>query len=186
MLLQQFSGIGMAVNNVPRMLAGIGLNLNQHLQKALMNTIGCLTTFIGAFASVTVPLNIMWAISSLGITIALVIYSIALKVDTANWVGTFADFLFFTFYGLGQGPIPWLLCGEFFPESVRIESGAITIICNTSLGLIFSFINEAIEKNAGEFGNVIYNIVMDFIAMFFGFFLIPQNKKDHYENDNLI
>lgn len=186
MLLQQFSGIGMAVNNVPKMLTGIGLEINPHMQKALMNMIGCVTTFIGAYASVTIPLNYMWAISSFGMSVALIIYGLTLKIKTANWIGTFGDFLFFLFYGLGQGPIPWLLCGELFSESVRIESGAITTVFNTALGLIFTFIIDNIQKSFGEFGSVIFNASMDFIAMFIGLFLIPCNKKYNIENDNLM
>ncbi|KAK8887589.1 glucose import [Tritrichomonas musculus] len=186
MLLQQFSGIGTCVNNVPRMLTGIGLDIDNHLQKALMNSIGCLSTFIGSFATVTISRNYLWALSSLGMCAALIIYSITLMSNIGNWVGTFGVFLFFTFYGLGQGPIPWLLCGELFPESVRIESGAITITVNMLLGLIFHFVNESITDSADEFGSIMFNAAMNFVAMFVGLFLIPVKRNEYYYNDNLM
>ena len=95
MLMQQFSGIGIVINNVPRMLIGIGLKIESHLQTALMNTIGCFTTFIGAYMSVLVQRRIMWAISSFGLTIGLVIYCFTLKFNIGNWAGTLGSFIFF-------------------------------------------------------------------------------------------
>ena len=61
----------------------------------------------------------MWGISALGLTIALLIYTITLKADVPQWVGTLGVFLFFMFYGFGEGPITWFLSGELFPDSVR-------------------------------------------------------------------
>lgn len=186
MLMQQFSGIGIVINNVPRMIIGIGLKIESHLQTALMNTIGCFTTFIGAYMSVLVTRRCMWAISSFGLTIGLVIYCFTLKLNIGNWVGTLGSFIFFMSYGLGQGPITWFLSGELFPDSVRIESGAINIFLNQFLGLIFTYVNREVENSVGEFGSIIYSAVLDFIAMLLGLIFIPITRTKNYENDNLL
>lgn len=186
MLLQQFSGVGTVFNNVPRMLNGIGIEIESTLQSALMNTIGFFGAFIGAFASVKVSEKYMWAISSFGTCLALIIYSITLQINAESWIGTFGTFLFFVFYGWGQGPIPWFLCGKLFPETVRIESGAITISINMILGIIFTFINQTIHDNVGEFGSIIYSAVMDLVAGFLGLFLIPIKNNTNLENFNII
>lgn len=186
MLLQQFSGIGIIINNVPRLLAGVGLQLKSHLQSTLMNIIGFLTTLIGAFISVSVQNKHMWAISAFGLALSLGIYGITLKSDVDIWVGTLAVFLFFMFYGFGEGPITWFLSGELFPDSVRIESGALTILFNATLGLIFTFVNRKIEQILGEFGTIIYCMIMDMISMILGLVFIPTIKNNIYESDILI
>lgn len=89
-------------------------------------------------------------------------------------------------YGLGQGPITWFLSGELFPDSVRIESGAINIFLNQFLGLIFTYVNREVENSVGEFGSIIYSLALDFIAMILGLFFIPIIRTKNYENDNLL
>lgn len=79
-----------------------------------------------------------------------------------------------------------MLCGELFPDSVRIESGAVTISTNVIFGLICGFINDAILNATGEFGEMIFSTCMNIFAALVGFWLIPRNRSISYDNDNLL
>lgn len=71
LILQQFSGIRIVINNIPEMMSGIGLNINNNLLNCLMNVIGFLTTFIAAFASVKLSRTLLWSISAFGLAVGL-------------------------------------------------------------------------------------------------------------------
>ena len=63
-----------------------------------------------------------------------------------NWVGTLGSFFFYLFYGLGLGPITWYFGVELFPDSLRIEVGAVTLITNQVFTIIYTYIEKPVLK----------------------------------------
>ena len=92
-----------------RLLSDIGVNLNLYIQLALVNLIGFLSALIGSFIVDIVGVPSMCAFSSFGITLSLMIYDITLKISCPKWFGVFGVFLYFLFFGLGEGTIPLML-----------------------------------------------------------------------------
>lgn len=187
MVFQQFSGINIVLRKIPMMLEGIGLNMKETLQYVFMDTVGFLSNFIGAFATVLISRKIMWCFSSLGLCIGLVLFALTLTTDKLpNWAGTLGAFLFYMFYGFGMGPIAWYFGGELFSDSLRIEAGAATFITNMAFTLIYVYLDKAVLERFDEIGSVIICAVFDFISLFFGLYFIPTSKNRDYRNDNII
>ena len=184
MILQCFSGIGFMIDNCSRLLSDIGINLNAYIQLAFVNLISCVSAFIGAFIVDAVGISSMWAFSSFGITASLIIYDVTLKVVCPKWVGVFGVFLYFLFFGLGEGTVPWMLCGLIFPESLMIESGGINTFTNQFMGIWFGYFQNVLIDKFTEFGAVLFSAVISFLAIFFGLFLIPNIKKT-YQTENI-
>ncbi|KAK8852976.1 glucose import [Tritrichomonas musculus] len=174
MIIQCFSGIGFMINNCARLLSGIGIELHSSIQSTLTNFISCLSAFISAFIIDVVSARYMWAFSSLGIVISLLIYDITLKIECPKWVGVFAVFLYFLFFGLGEGTIPWMLCGLIFPESLMIESGSINTFVNRFMDAWFDHLLNLISKSLGEFGSVAFNACITFFGIWVGLYFIPK------------
>lgn len=177
MLLQQLSGIVILLTQLSEMLVGIGVNIGGHLQTCLFDFVGALATMIAAFVSSAVSTRILWAFSALGLCIGLTIYCISIKTDTANWVGILGAFFYFLFYGLGEGPIPWYLCGTMFNDNVRIESSGINLCWNHFLAPIIDLIWDKLDDFGSQFGSIIFAIISCFIAIFFGLIFIPNDKS---------
>lgn len=182
MLLQQLSGIGTLLGQVSRLLSGVGLNIGNYLESCLFDFVGGLSTMVAAFITDYIGTRYMWSFSAFGLFIGLIVYAITLKVSTPNWAGTLGAFIYFLFYGLGEGPIPWFICGTIFPETVRIESSAIVLFENFFLSPILDLLWENLNSLDGQFGSIIFSAIICFLAIFLGF-LIP--KDSHEENDGI-
>lgn len=187
MVFQQFTGINIVLRKIPMMLEGIGLNMKSTLQYFFMDTVGFLSNFIGAFASVLIPRKIMWCFSSLGLCASLIIFSLTLLTDkVASWIGTLGAFLFYMFYGFGMGPIPWYFGGELYNDSLRIEAGATCFITNMVFTIVYEYLEEIILKKFKDFGSVILCAAFCVLSFFFGLYFIPIPKYREYRNDNIM
>lgn len=187
MVFQQFSGINIVLRRIPMMLKGIGLDMKSTLQYFFMDTVGCLSNFIGAFATVLIPRRIMWCLSSIGLCIGLIMFALMFLTDkVASWIGTLGSFLFYMFYGFGMGPIPWYFGGELFSDSLRIEAGAACFITNMVFTLVYEYLEKAILNKFDEIAAVILCLVCNVISIFFGIYFIPMPKNIDYGNDNIM
>lgn len=182
MTIQLFSGIGFMIDNTPRLLKSIGIELSSYIQIALSNFISCLTAFISAFIIDAVGVSYMWAFSSFGTVLSLVIYDITLRVDCPKWVGVFGVFLYFLFFGFGEGTIPWMLSGLLFPESLMIESASILTFTNRFMDIWFDYFLKAVTKGLGEFGSIAFNAAVSLFGIWFGLYFIPNLKKNYIES----
>lgn len=182
MIIQCFSGIGFMINNCSRLLKDIGIEMDPFIQSAFVNLISCVAAFISAFIVDTISVRYMWAFSTFGTVISLFIYDVTLKIVCPKWVGVFGVFLYFLFFGLGEGTIPWMLCGLIFPESLMIESGSINTFVNRFMDAWFDYLLNAISDAFGEFGSVAFNACISFLGIWFGLYYIPKMKKSYTEN----
>lgn len=185
MILQQLSGISILLGQLSRILVGIGLHIDSYLQSCLFVFVCALATFISAFISDYLGTRFIWSFSAFGLCVGLLIYGITLKVEMMDWVASLGIFVYFLFYGLGEGPIPWYLCGSLFKEELRIESSAITVCENFFFFPILPIIWESLNKNAGEFGSIIFCFVICFLSIFCGL-LIPKLNRSLDEGINLL
>ncbi|KAK8886534.1 glucose import [Tritrichomonas musculus] len=186
MFVQCFSGIGFMIDNCPRLMSSIGIDIAPELQSVLTNFIGCLATLVASFIIDIVSVRYMWGLSTFGMVLSLIIYDITLKVVCPNWLGVFSVFLYFLFFGLGSGPIPWLLPGVIFQEPVMIESGCINCFMNRFMDIWFGYLLTYITESVGEFGSVIFNAGFSLAGCLFGLFAIPTMKNVYRENTTLL
>lgn len=182
MILQCFAGIGFMIDNCSRLMSDIGINMDAYIQLALVNLISCISALIGSFIVDAVDIPAMWSFSSFGIAASLIIYDITLKADCPKWLGVFSVFLYFLFFGFGEGTIPWMLPGIIFPESLMIESGALNTFTNQFMGIWFGYFQNVLTKEFGEFSSVMFSAIVSFLAAFYGLFMIPHIKKNLMEN----
>lgn len=182
MTIQLFSGISFMIDNSPRLLKGIGVEMGSYIQLAFSNFISCVSAFISAFIIDAVGVRYMWAFSSFGTVISLLIYDITLKIECPKWVGVLGVFLYFLFFGLGAGTVPWMLSGLLFPESLMIESAALLTFTNRFMDIWFDYFLSWTTKKLGEFGSVALDALVSFFGIWFGLFFIPNLKK-YYRED---
>lgn len=186
MLLQQMSGIGTLLQQLSDILSGIGLDIDNNLQACLFNFVGAIAVINSAFMSDVLSSKYMWVISSIGLCIGLAIYAATLKSHFASWIRSLAVFFYFLFYGLGQGPIPWYLCGTMMPEGVRLESTGINLAWNMFLSPLMDVLLSKFDEAFGQFGSILFSSVSCFVAVFFGFFVMPSENQEDIDNINIL
>lgn len=186
MFIQNFSGIGSMIDNFPRLMSSIGVVLDPSLLAVLTNFIGCISMFISSLIMDIVSIRYMWAFSSFGIVVSLIIYSLTIKIKCPNWLSVFSLFLYYLFFGMGVGPIPWLLCGALFKESVMIETGCLTCFMNRFMDIWFGYLLNAVTKVSGEFGTVLFNAAFSLLGCILGLIFIPEFRKKYSENATII
>lgn len=186
MFIQNFSGIGSMIDNCPRLMSSIGVVLDPSLLAVLTYFIGCISMFISSLIMDIVSIRYMWAFSSFGIVVSLIIYSLTIKIKCPNWLSVFSLFLYYLFFGMGVGPIPWLLCGALFKESVMIETGCFTCFMNRFMDIWFGYLLNAVTKVSGEFGTVLFNAAFSLLGCILGLIFIPAFRKKYSENATII
>lgn len=186
MLFQQISGIGILIQQLPTVLSGIGLDIDQRLQICLFDFVGAIAVINSAFMSDIITTKYMWCISSIGLCVGLIVYALTLKIEIDNWIRSLAVFFFFLFYGLGQGPIPWYLCGTMMPEDVRLESTGINLAWNLFTNTLIEVLLEKLDESFGHFGSILFSCISCFIAVFFGFVVMPLDVQEDNDNINIL
>lgn len=186
MLLQHLSGIGILLGQLSRVLAGIGLNIDPHLQIYLFDFVGVLAVINSSFMSDIVSTKYMWCLSAFGLCVGLGIYAVTLNYDLNIWISSLAIFIFFLFYGFGVGPIPWYLNGTLFDENVRIEASGINLFINLFLSPVIEYVLVKLDVVFGQIGSIVFAFICNFIAIVFGFCVIPFEKDEDEDNINIL
>lgn len=182
MTIQLFSGISFMIDNSPRLLKDVGIEMDSYIQLAFSNFISCVSAFISAFIIDAVGVRYMWAFSCFGTVLGLVMYVLTLKIECPKWVGLLSVFVYFLFFGLGQGTIPWMLSGLLFPECLMIESAGLTAFINRFMDIWIDYFTRWLIKELGEFGAIVFNACISFLGIWAGLFLIPNLKKYYMED----
>lgn len=186
MAIQLLSAIGVLLNSLSEMLEGVGLSLSGPTQSCLFDFVGALAGLISAFITDPIGPKYMFAISALGLCVGLLMYAIQLKVKSPNWVGALSVFVYFLFYGLGMGPIPWYLFSILVPEGCRIESTAIGVCSNLFIPPILDKLWDTLNKKSGQFGSSIFGAVDCVFAIIFGLVFIPVERDTEEYNVNIL
>ncbi|RKP40375.1 monosaccharide transporter [Dimargaris cristalligena] len=91
-----------------------------------------------------------------------------------------AVMLFITFFGIGLGPIPWLIVSELFPTNAVGAASSVAIganyLCNFAIAMLFPYIASAL----GSYGFVPYAIVGVVCAVIILMF-VPETKGKSLE-----
>lgn len=185
MVFQLMSGIGVVLNELKKMMEGIGLNLTSPVESCTFDFVGALSTLIAAFITDAIGSKYMWAISCFGLCGGLAVYALTLKIKLSNWVGTLCVFVYFLFYGLGVGPIAWYIGSTLFPENVRLESSAVVLFVNLFVPQILDLAWKSLKEHTGQFGSSVLCSIVCLISMIFGIIFIPDEINVKVENINI-
>ncbi|KAJ1929496.1 Bifunctional purine biosynthesis protein PurH [Tieghemiomyces parasiticus] len=109
--------------------------------------------------------------------------STLLVIGTATKAGPLvltAVMLFITFFGIGLGPIPWLIVSELFPTNAVGAASSVAIganyLCNFIIAMVFPKVAEAL----GNYGFVPYAIIGLVCAVII-FMFVPETKGKSLE-----
>jgi predicted MFS family arabinose efflux permease len=97
--------------------------------------------------------------------------------DTAKYTPLIAILLFVLFYGLGFGPVNWLLLSEIFPIELRGRAFAIATIANWVSNLIVSSTFLNVLNSFGIAATFLMYAGICLLAVLFIFVFVPETKN---------
>jgi O-antigen/teichoic acid export membrane protein len=142
---QQFSGINNAFNFSSTFLSQNGIDASTvTIVAVLMNVGNVLITVLSASLMDLAGRKPLILGSALGMSASIVALTVALTHPGQSWTAPFAVFSVVSFvmcFGVGMGPIPWLLPAELFPPDKVAAGSSFNALCNWGanfiVGLIF-------------------------------------------------
>lgn len=177
MIFQQFCGINAINNNLTEIMSNTGIDIDTKLQAAMSSLTQLLSVFIASFNMDGIGRRNMWAISSIGIVIGLIMYIVSLKVIKYGWFRAFSVFVILLFFGHGFGPIPWFIVYDLFPRNLRLKVQTlvtfVNMLCSFGVTYLFPILNDKME----EYQIIIIFMCITFLSFPFGLYFIPKAKS---------
>lgn len=147
-VLQQFSGINAFVFNTKALFEGDASNDENPppstLRKALIgavivNAVQFVSTAVSAVLVDKAGRRFLMLFSSIGMCISCIIMGIVYYENGPQGTKIAIVLLYFIFFAVGMGPIPWLLCSELFPSRGRGLLVSLATVVNWTSSFIVTF-----------------------------------------------
>lgn len=175
MFCQQFSGINPILTNMNNILGDSGI-MKSTTASVVVNIFNLFGTLGSSLIIEKLGRKPTWIISSFGLTIGLLLSWLEGLLIHNSYVSFGALCLYMIFFGVGFGPVPWLIVPELFPDSVRSIFCSICTFLNwifaASITYLWPVMADAIQPHWGFF---IFAGVCLLSAMY-GIFFMPETK----------
>uniref|UniRef100_A0A0P5PFR2 Putative Solute carrier family 2, facilitated glucose transporter member n=1 Tax=Daphnia magna TaxID=35525 RepID=A0A0P5PFR2_9CRUS len=187
MIFQQLSGINAAVYNAVAIFESAGSTLDTLVCAILLNLDQLVVTIASSLLVERLGRKTLFVISESVMCLSLAGLGafFYLKensqtdpaiIKSLSWLPLVSLILFIAAFGIGAGPVPWLMTGEVLPAKIKGPGVSIAVFTNWFLAFVVtkSFVNiqEALTS-AGAFWMFGGFCVM---GTLFGLFLLPETK----------
>lgn len=183
MVFQQFCGINAILDNLTKIMSSTGIYINENLQAALASSSQLVSVLISSFNMDVIGRRKMWAFSSSLIVISQILYIICLVVVNVGWFQASSVFLYLLSFGQGLGPIPWFICHDIFPRSLRLDGQMFVTFVNMVCSFGVTYLFPVMKENMDEYVIMIIYMCITFCAIPFGSHFIP--RKEDVDDINL-
>jgi len=169
-LAQQLSGINNAFNYSSTFLAQNGIaGETVTLIAVLMNLGNVVVTLVASNLMDRAGRKSLMLISCGGMIISIAALSLALNSPGQSWTSPLAIVSVVSFvmsFGIGMGPIPWLLPAEIFPISMSAQGTSLAASCNWLANFFVVQAFPAISDNLQGFCFVPFAVVLVAFVIF--------------------
>ncbi|MCM3654148.1 D-xylose transporter XylE [Metabacillus litoralis] len=173
---QQFVGINVILYYAPRIFANMGASADSSmLQTILIGVVNLIFVFIALMLVEKWGRKPLLLIGSVGMAIGMFGIATLSFVDSMGLGALLFILVYVAFYNLSFGPLVWVLAAEIFPNKIRGQVMAITVVANWGSNLLISAtFPSLLEISAG----VAYSFygVMCILSFFFVWKLVPETK----------
>ena len=177
-IFQQITGINTIVYYSPEILrlSGYPSAKAAILAAAVIGVANVLVTIVSIFLVDRLGRRFLLAVGTVGMALALALIGIAFHRQAAGVVVFYEMIAYVVFFGIGLGPVVWLLISEIYPTRIRGEAmslatlsvwGANWVVAGTFLSLIHA---------AGPAGTFWTFAVICVLAFVFCLAFVPETK----------
>jgi MFS family permease len=184
MVVQQFSGINNAFNYSTVFLKANGMDESAIVLIAiLMNVFNVLVTLLSVYLMDRAGRRLLLLISTIGMAAATVLLTAALTLPGHSFttaLSVVSVVLFVAFFGIGLGPVPWLLPAEIMPAETRALASSIAASTNWLANFVASQAFLVIANLLGGYAFVPFGGCLVLGALFV-MKVVPETKGKSLE-----
>lgn len=173
---QQFVGINVILYYAPRIFANMGASADSSmLQTILIGVVNLIFVFIALTLVEKWGRKPLLLIGSVGMAVGMFGVAALSFADSMGLGALLFILVYVAFYNLSFGPLVWVLAAEIFPNKIRGQVMAITVVANWGSNLLISAtFPSLLEISAG----VAYSFygAMCILAFIFVWKLVPETK----------
>jgi MFS family permease len=176
MFFQQATGINPFILNLTNILgAKGGADLQGLALGSVAQVIACL---IGAFLIERVGQRAIWTVSLAGASLTNLLFTITqatllhgTESEGSEVITIPIIFAFLLSYGLGAGPIPWLVVPEFVPPRLRAVAMTVIACLNWSFAAVVISVIQPLTQSGAMWAHIFFTIA-SLGGAIFGFFYV--------------
>lgn len=183
MFITQFAGINGILTNLSIIMSEGGLNINPNFQSAIAIAAQFISIFINFLTVERLGRRIVWIISSAVCALGLILLALNEKFHWSNVLPVVCIFIYFFGFGYGVGSICWFIVSEIFEVDIRAAANSVCVIFNWGFSFIIVMVFPSMKKSMKMFGASIFFFVICIFSIIFGFFMIPEPKRNRESFD---
>ncbi len=185
-VFQQFVGVNTVIYFSPTILTYTGLHANSAITEALsVGITNVVFTIIAVLLLDRVGRRVLLLSGTAGLVVALALLGVFFAVPGvqhgAPWLALVALILFIASFGVGLGPVFWLMISEIFPLTMRSKAMAVCTAANWIANFIVSYFFLQLIDALGKPGTFWIYAVLGVLALAFFAFRIPETKDRSLE-----
>ena len=100
----------------------------------------------------------------------------SVKLSATGLIVVFSTIGFAMVFGVGPGPIAWLIPSEMFGQSTRAAASSFAIFCNWTAQLVVALVFPQMQNTMGNYSLIPFAILL-FLLWFILFMYFPETKN---------
>lgn len=173
---QQFVGINVILYYAPRIFAEMGASSDGSMfQTVIIGIVNFIFVLIAMLLVDRVGRRLLMIVGSIGMAVGMFGVAALAYLDQMGIGALIFILIFVAFYNLSFGPLMWVLASELFPNKVRGQVMAITVVANWGSNLLISSTFPSLLEFGAGFAYTFYGI-MCVLALLFVLKLVPETK----------
>lgn len=173
---QQFVGINVILYYAPRIFAEMGASSDGSMfQTVIIGIVNFIFVLIAMLLVDRVGRRLLMIVGSVGMAVGMFGVAALAYLDRMGIGALIFILIFVAFYNLSFGPLMWVLASELFPNKVRGQIMAITVVANWGSNLLISSTFPSLLEFGAGFAYTFYGI-MCVLALLFVLKLVPETK----------
>ena len=173
---QQFVGINVILYYAPRIFAEMGASSDGSMfQTVIIGIVNFIFVLIAMLLVDRVGRRLLMIVGSVGMAVGMFGVAALAYLDQMGIGSLIFILIFVAFYNLSFGPLMWVLASELFPNKVRGQIMAITVVANWGSNLLISSTFPSLLEFGAGFAYTFYGI-MCVLALLFVLKLVPETK----------
>lgn len=175
-LAQQLAGINAVYTNLTTIFEDANVDLSAGVCSLIAQSAQTIAGLCCSYICEKIGRKKTFLISAIGMVVSLLILWANYLWRFWNMLPLILLFLYLLSFGIGFGPVPWLMVPELFPDSVRGMGQSLATGLNWASASLIVFIWPYMNAGIGAGWSFFAFAIIGILAILYGFFLMPETK----------
>ncbi len=183
-IFQQITGINTIIYYSPEILRMSGYPSAKAaiLASGIIGVVNVLITIVSIFLVDRLGRRFLLLLGTAGMGVSLALLGLAFQRQTAGNSVLYAMIAYIVFFGVGLGPVVWLLISEIYPTKARGKAMSLAILAVWATNWLIAGTFLSVIHHVGAAGTFWIFAVFSALAFIFCFVFVPETKGKSLED----